>query len=82
MSTPTLPERVLACLGSVGRIPLSTVDLALVCAPEKPNGRVRVWQTLAKLECRKVVQRVAPLPGGGPGVKHALRWVLREGGVR
>lgn len=77
----SLAERVLHCLRE-SPLPNSTVELALVCAPEKPNGRLRVWQTLARLECRRRVRRLPPLPGGGPGRKNPLRWVLREGGAR
>lgn len=59
-------------------LPVSTADLARICAPEKPHAVLRVRQVLAGEERRGRVRRLPPLPRhpdpqrGRP----SLRWVL------
>lgn len=77
----SLRRRILRCLRQ-SSLPISTVDLALICAPDVPHAGVHILQQLTLLERRGRVCRVAALPGGGPGRKQPLRWVLAEGGAR
>lgn len=74
----SLARRVLAELAR-SPLPVSTVDLALICAFDRRNRRVRTYQVLVRQEQLGRVRRVPPLPHADHRGRRPYRWVLAGG---